>query len=147
MAEWVIPVERKTGVPLALAPRYDTPERLRSVEGENDWHHAMPRRRFGNLTSVSAVALKGARVQFSDYDEHRTYHYYFDEYFNTKWSVPKTILDRFGKVVLLGAGYIPELAIRSRKSGPEYVRLSARQREFMWSRGFVWDRITRPMFS
>lgn len=146
MSEWVIPVERLTGVPLAIAPRYDIPPILRPEVGNYDWHHALPRRRFGNSTSISALALKGARVQFTDYDEHRSYHHYFDEYFDQEWNLPTSKLDRFGKVVLLGAGYIPELGVRCRKSSPEYVHLTQRQREFMWMRGIVRIENEKAMF-
>jgi hypothetical protein len=137
MAERVVPIEGRTGIPLAIAPRYDLPKVLKSRPGEQDWHHALPRRRFKGLSSLSAAALMGARVEYADYDEHRTYHYYFDEYFDRQWQVPEERLKRFGMGVMLGAGYIPEMAIRSRRAGPEYVPLTIRQREFMWERGIV----------
>lgn len=135
MSEWVIPVEQKTGVPLALATRFDIPRNLKTKPGEHDWHHAVyPKAKF---VSPSGKALRGARVQYADYDEHRTYHYYFDEYMAEQWKSPKTKLDRFGTVVLLAAGYIPETAIRSRRQGPEYVQLSEHKRELMWRRGLI----------
>lgn len=137
MSDWVVPIEQSTGVPLAIAPRLDIPRRLQSIPGENDWHHAIfPKKRSG-LQTKSGKALRSSRVQFVNYDEHRSYHYYFDEYMSEKWDIPKTILERFGMTVLMSAGYIPEKAIRCRKHGPEYVNLTERKRELLWSRGLV----------
>lgn len=137
MSEWVVPIEQSTGVPLVIAPRFDIPKRLQTSQGENDWHHAVfPRKRPG-LQTKSGKAVRSSRVQFVNYDEHRTYHYYFDEYMSDKWDLPKTSLERFGMTVLMAAGYIPEHAIRCRKHGPEYVVLTERKREMMWSRGLV----------
>ena len=137
MSEWVEPIEKSTGIPLVIAPRLDIPKRLQSIPGTNDWHHAVfPKRRPG-LQTKSGKAVRSSRVQFVNYDEHRTYHYYFDEFMSEKWELPKTSLERFGMTVLMAAGYIPEDAIRCRKHGPEYVKLSQRKRELMWSRGLV----------
>lgn len=133
----MVPFEQATGIPLVIAPRYDIPRRLSSAQGENDWHHAVfPKKRPG-LQSKSGKAVRSARVQFVNYDEHRTYHYFFDEQMTNTWELPKTALERFGMTVLLAAGYIPEHGIRCRKSGPEYIPLSERKRELMWSRGLV----------
>lgn len=137
MSEWVVPVELSTGVPLIIAPRYDIPKRLMSSQGENDWHHAVfPKKRPG-LQSKSGKAIRSSRVQFVNYNEHRTYHYFFDDYMTNDWEMPKTSLERFGMTVLMAAGYIPNKAIRCRKHGPEYVNLSESKRELMWSRGLV----------
>lgn len=137
MSEWVEPIEKSTGIPLVIAPRFDIPRLIKSQPGQNDWHHAVfPKRRPG-LQTKSGKAVRSSRVQFVNYDEHRTYHYYFDEYMSEKWDLPKTSLERFGMTVLMAAGYIPEDAIRCRKHGPEYVKLSERNREVLWSRGLV----------
>lgn len=137
MSEWVVPVEPSTGVPLVISPRYDIPRRLASSQGENDWHHAVyPRRRAG-LQTKSGKAVRSSRVQFVNYDEHRTYHYYFDEYMSNNWELPKSTLERFGMTVLLAAGYVPQKAIRCHKHGPEYVNLGEHKRELMWSRGLL----------
>lgn len=137
MSEWVVPVDLSTGVPLVIAPRYDIPRRLMSTQGENDWHHAVFPKRRNSLQSKSGKAIRTSRVQFVNYDEHRTYHYYFDDYMTNEWEMPKTTLERFGMTVLMSAGYIPKEAVRCCKHGPEYVNLSESKRELMWSRGLV----------
>lgn len=137
MSEWVMPIEPSTGIPFAIAPRFDIPRHLSSSQGENDWHHAIfPRRRPG-LQTKSGKAVRSSRVQFVNYDEHRTYHYYFDDYISDKWELPKTTLERFGMTVLMAAGYVPGHAIRCRRQGPEYVVLTERKRELMWERGLI----------
>jgi hypothetical protein len=137
MSERVVPIEQSTGIPLVIAPRFDMPRRLQSAQGEADWHHAVfPKKRPG-LQTKSGKAIRSSRVQFVNYDEHRSYHYYFDEYMTEKWELPKTSIERFGMTVLMAAGYIPENAIRCRKHGPEYVALTERRRELLWSRGQV----------
>lgn len=137
MSEWVVPIEPSTGIPLVIAPRFDIPRRLQSMQGENDWHHAIfPKKRPG-IQTKSGKALRSSRVQFVNYDEHRSYHYYFDDYMTEKWELPKTTLEKFGMTILMTAGYIPENAIRCRKHGPEYVKLTEKRRELLWSRGLV----------
>ena len=137
MAEWVIPVEHETGIPLVFAPRYDLPKDQKGRIGVADWHHsAFPRSR-ESLDGVSGKAVRAARVQYVDSDEHRKYHHYFNDYFKESWDIPKTWVERFGMSILLSAGYIPELSIRCRTHAPEYVRLSERQRELLWERNTV----------
>lgn len=137
MAEWVIPVEHETGIPLSFAPRYDlsrtAPRRLRL----SDDHHAVYPRLRSSLQSPSGQAVRSAREQTVEYGEHRTYHYYFDEYMAEKWDIPESEVERFGMTILLAGGYIPEQAIRSRRQGPEYTTLTERQRELMWERRIV----------
>jgi hypothetical protein len=107
------------------------------MQGENDWHHAIfPKKRPG-IQTKPGKALRSSRVQFVNYDEHRSYHYYFDDYMTEKWEMPKTTLEKFGMTVLMAAGYIPERAIRCGKHGPEYVALTEKRRELLWSRGLV----------
>lgn len=137
MSEWVVPIESSTGIPLVIAPRFDIPRRLQSTQGEHDWHHAVfPKKRPG-IQTKAGKALRSSRVQFVNYDEHRTYHYYFDDYMSDSWELPRTTLEKFGMSVLMAAGYIPEQAIRCRKHGPEYVNLNEKRRELLWSRGLV----------
>lgn len=130
MSGRVIPVELKTGIPYALEPSYDEPSDLRRIVGEYDLHHTFPRFKDGEV-------LQAARVQYVRYGEHREYHHHFDGYMANEWQLPVAKLSRFGMVVLLGAGYIPDQAIRLGTTGPAYVPLTEGERQFMRDRRLI----------
>lgn len=134
MAEKVIPVDIKTGIPFVLEPCYEAPSCLRPIVGKYDLHHPYPKSLFKD---VPGIELHAARVQYVNYGDHRDYHNYFDGYLANEWQLPISKLDRLGAVVLLTAGYIPESAIRLDRNGPEYVPLSEGERQYMRDSGII----------
>lgn len=136
MSEWVIPVEEETGVPLAIEPHENlAPPGTRNANA--DWHHLIYPKSRHELKTVSGQAMRQVRLEWMDLDDHSAHHHYFNDYIVNQWEFPKTIGQRFGIVVLMAAGYIPENAIQLRKTGPEYVKLGKHERRQYWDRGLI----------
>lgn len=137
MAEWVIPVEQETGVPLAIAPPEDGLPPV-GIQGFGaNWHHLVYPRTRKEHTSVSGSALRQIRLEWTDVGEHRSFHHYFDEYMAEQWEFPKTVHQRFGMVVLMAAHYVPPWAIKISREGPSYVELDEKDRQSMWKTGIL----------
>lgn len=132
MSERIAPIEHSTGIPLSIV--YDT-----GISDPNcrfDWHHSYyPKRRY-ELTSETGKALRSSRVQYVPCDLHRAYHYYFDEYIN-KWRLPQSKLDKCAVVILLSAGYVPDVGVKISKYGPMPIKLGEDEKCKLWENQLV----------
>jgi hypothetical protein len=132
----IIPIEPETNIPLIVIASEDLPEPGLQGEGAN-WHHPLYPRKRKAFKSLSGTALRHGRVEWLNMQDHQDYHELFDDYIINTWEFPKTTEQRFGMTVLLGAGYVPPVAIALRDGGASYVKLEEQERQSYWERGVL----------
>lgn len=137
MADWVVPVEHETGIPLAIMPHANGLPPAGQPGLDADFHHAIYPKSREELLEASGFAVRESRLEWVDQRDHNSYHYFFDEYIAEQWKFPETTEDRLGMVVMMAARYVPPDAVRITRNGPSYAKLDEPDRQKMWDSGIL----------
>lgn len=125
-ADRLFPVD-EIGVPL---PIYVPNNEL--TDKTDRHHHFATRRRYNKELGDIGKALRASRIQKVPIKLHKLFNVHFDD-----TPVPSDVTSRFGLLLLMTAGYLPEKAIDVRRSNPRERTLEKSERQAIWAGNLI----------